>query len=194
MKGKEKCKALKEIRKQIAEQNDIEYVVSECKHQGECKGTCPKCEAEIAYLERELEFKKNLGKAVVIAGIATSVCTGLTACSPIDTIQNIVNPNSKNEDIAGEIDIVELEGDVAMPYEPDDIPGDNETTPIDPEGESNGTDIIIAETVEGLVGSDEDMLLEGELLMPSDTEETSGECDESDEILEGDIAIDPSEQ
>ena len=32
MKGKEKCKALKEIRKQIAENNNIEYVVSECKH------------------------------------------------------------------------------------------------------------------------------------------------------------------
>ena len=56
MKGKEKCKALKEIRKQIAENNNIEYVVSECKHKGECKGTCPKCEAEVRYLEKELDL------------------------------------------------------------------------------------------------------------------------------------------
>ena len=35
MQGKEKCKALKEIRKQIAENNDIKYVVDECKHKGD---------------------------------------------------------------------------------------------------------------------------------------------------------------
>ena len=57
MRGKEKCKALKEIRRQIAEKNDIEFVVSECKHQGDCKGTCPKCEAEVRYLERELALE-----------------------------------------------------------------------------------------------------------------------------------------
>ena len=31
--GKEKCRILKEIRAEIAKQNDIEWVVSECKHQ-----------------------------------------------------------------------------------------------------------------------------------------------------------------
>jgi hypothetical protein len=31
MQGKEKCKALKEIRKKIAEENDIEYVVQKNK-------------------------------------------------------------------------------------------------------------------------------------------------------------------
>ena len=42
--GKEKCRILKEIRAEIAKANDIEWVTSECKHQGNCKGTCPKCE------------------------------------------------------------------------------------------------------------------------------------------------------
>ena len=51
MNGKEKCRALKEIRRQIAEKNDIPYAVSQCTHQGNCKGTCPKCEAELRYLE-----------------------------------------------------------------------------------------------------------------------------------------------
>ena len=41
--GKEKCRILKEIRAEIARQNDIEWVTSECKHKGNCKGTCPKC-------------------------------------------------------------------------------------------------------------------------------------------------------
>ena len=59
--GKEKCKALKQIRKQIADNNDIKYAVEECKHKGNCKGTCPKCEAEVRYLERELEKRINTG-------------------------------------------------------------------------------------------------------------------------------------
>ena len=40
-KGKRTCKILKEIRKQIAQNNDIEFITSECKHQGDCLGTCP---------------------------------------------------------------------------------------------------------------------------------------------------------
>lgn len=70
MQGKEKCKALKEIRKKIAEENDIEYVVQECTYQGECKGTCPKCEEELRQLEEALERRKKIGKAVLISGIA----------------------------------------------------------------------------------------------------------------------------
>ena len=76
MLGKEKCKALKEIRRQIAEQNDIEYVVSECNYQGECKGTCPRCEEELRYLEGELEKRQKIGKAVLIAGISAGVVAG----------------------------------------------------------------------------------------------------------------------
>ena len=55
MNGKSKCKILKDIRRQIAADNDIEFVTSECKYQGECTGTCPKCEAEVRYLEQELD-------------------------------------------------------------------------------------------------------------------------------------------
>ena len=47
--GKRTCKILKEIRRQIAEANDIEYVVEECQYKGDCLGTCPKCEAEVRY-------------------------------------------------------------------------------------------------------------------------------------------------
>lgn len=49
--GKQKCRILKEIRRQIAEANDIELITSECKYRGDCLGTCPKCEAEVHYLD-----------------------------------------------------------------------------------------------------------------------------------------------
>ena len=78
MRGKDKCRALKEIRRQIAENNDIEYVVSECKHKGECKGTCPKCEAEILYLEKELAKRRNMGQKVAVAGIAVGMAASMT--------------------------------------------------------------------------------------------------------------------
>ena len=58
--GKQKCKALREIRKQIAEENEIKYVVSKCTYRGECNGTCPRCEEELRYLEEELEKRRRL--------------------------------------------------------------------------------------------------------------------------------------
>ena len=82
-KGKKRCKILKEIRKQIAENNDIEFITSECKHQGDCLGTCPKCEEEVRYLERELEKRQRMGLAITVAGLAltlTGVAAGAVAC------------------------------------------------------------------------------------------------------------------
>lgn len=80
MNGKSKCKVLKDIRKKIAEANDIAYVTSECKYQGECAGTCPKCEAELRYLEEELTKRKNLGKIVAVAGIAATLVVASAGC------------------------------------------------------------------------------------------------------------------
>ena len=72
-KGKQTCKILKEIRKQIAEENDIKLVIEECTYQGDCRGTCPKCEAEVRYLERELEKRQRMGKAAVVAGLSVGL-------------------------------------------------------------------------------------------------------------------------
>ncbi len=58
MLGRAKCKILKEIRQTIADENDIPYVTRECTYQGDCSGTCPKCESELRYLEQELEILK----------------------------------------------------------------------------------------------------------------------------------------
>lgn len=82
--GKETCKILKEIRQQIALENGIELVISECKHQGECAGTCPKCEDEVRYLENQLLVRKNLGHQISIVGMAASFTAAvlLSSCEP----------------------------------------------------------------------------------------------------------------
>ena len=82
-KGKQTCKILKEIRKQIAAENDIELITSECTHKGDCLGTCPKCEAEVRYLERELEKRQRLGKAAVFAGMTIGTSITAAGCGPL---------------------------------------------------------------------------------------------------------------
>ena len=81
--GKQVCKILKDIRKQIAEENDIEFITSECKHQGDCAGTCPKCEAELKYLESQLARRSASGLPARLAGIAigfAAVAPAFTSC------------------------------------------------------------------------------------------------------------------
>ena len=78
--GKEKCRILKEIRAEIARQNDIEWVTSECKHKGNCKGTCPKCEAEVRELEAALARREALGKKVAVVGVSASIALSVTGC------------------------------------------------------------------------------------------------------------------
>lgn len=80
--GKHTCKILKEIRRQIAEANGIEFVTSECRYKGDCLGTCPKCEAEVRYLEQQLRARSLAGKAVALAGISAA---SLAMLFPIST-------------------------------------------------------------------------------------------------------------
>ncbi len=142
MKGKEKCKALKEIRKQIAEKNDIEFIVSECTHKGDCKGTCPKCEAELRYLEKQLEIRKSLGKAVAVAGISVGTCTMMTACTPLDVVSRLVSDvihpeqdwevQGMAEPLSGDVILQEPineEGALPEPEETTDIAGDMDYIP-----------------------------------------------------------------
>lgn len=94
---------LKEIRRQIAFENEIELVTSECRHKGSCAGTCPKCEAEVAYLESQLEARKRLGKVVKVVGLSLGLATlapvTFTSCHPKD----------------GDLEVEELQGDIKAP-------------------------------------------------------------------------------
>lgn len=83
--GKQICKILKDIRKRIAEENDIEFVTSECQHKGDCAGTCPKCEAEVRYLESQLARRRMSGRHTRIVGVSlglAAVAPALLSCSP----------------------------------------------------------------------------------------------------------------
>lgn len=80
--GKNKCKILKQIRQKIADENDIPYVTRECSYQGECSGTCPKCEQELRYLEQQLARRVKLGKAVVVTALCAGMSLGVTGCDP----------------------------------------------------------------------------------------------------------------
>lgn len=114
--GKKVCASLKQVRKQIADANDIPYEVTECKHQGNCKGTCPKCEAELRYIENQLSLRRAAGLAVSIVGLSLGVATTFASCSaqqptqPSEPIQP-VSP-SMLEETEGEII---LDGDVCAP-------------------------------------------------------------------------------
>lgn len=78
--GKSICNVLKTIRKQIAKANEIKYEPRECHHKGECRGTCPACEAEVRYIEQQLDIRKQLGKAVALMGISAGL-SALTSCN-----------------------------------------------------------------------------------------------------------------
>lgn len=87
--GKYICKELKEIRRNIASENGIELDIPECTYTGECEGTCPRCEAELQYLERELTLRTAMGKAAVVAGLALGISGGtLTAAAQDVTLDS----------------------------------------------------------------------------------------------------------
>ena len=77
--GKRICNTLKEVRMQVAKANDINYAPTACHHEGDCVGTCPKCEAEVRWLEQQLQLRRQLGKAVAVVGVSVGLAA-LTAC------------------------------------------------------------------------------------------------------------------
>lgn len=83
--GKNICNQLKEVRKRIAEENDIPLEIEECSYKGECRGTCPRCEAEVRYLENALADRLRLGKVATVAGIALGLATTTAQAQSLQT-------------------------------------------------------------------------------------------------------------
>ncbi len=117
MLGKQKCRILKEIRQKIADENDIPYVTRECSFQGECKGTCPRCESELKYLERQLALRASLKKSVTVAALCAGMA-GLSfaasGCSGPKEVETIVG----QDDLSGAAppEEIELSGEVDSSY------------------------------------------------------------------------------
>lgn len=93
--GKTICSVLKTIRKHVADANEIKYEPRECNHQGECRGTCSACEAEVRYIEQQLDIRRQLGKAVAVVGISAGL-SALTGCSNrAKMVDNVSEEESK---------------------------------------------------------------------------------------------------
>lgn len=160
MKGKDKCKILKQIRSDIANANDIPLEIPECTHKGDCKGTCPRCEAEVKYLERQLADRRKRGFKIAVAGISAGlVALNAASCDIIDEISSRVGGNTLQGDmivehsdgimpppdtteLGGEV-VDELEGNVT---EVETLEGD--VAVIEPQGDI-AYDIIPDELIQG---------------------------------------------
>ena len=154
--GKQTCKILKEIRKQIAAENDIKLVIEECTYQGDCLGTCPKCEAEVRYLERELEKRQRLGKAAIFAGMTLGTAITAASCGPLISPPNGMMENSRDTIVATDTimndsaeEPVLLEGDVLAP-EPDTMKAEKKkATCKNEEPLAIPGDVVVFEEIEG---------------------------------------------
>ena len=116
-KGKSTCKLLKDIRQQIADANGISYQPKECHHKGDCAGTCPACEEEIRYLERELKARKGNGFGMKVAGIAAGICA--TVMPLTAAAQGVKSDSTANRPVntakKGDVKVVDLSDGCASP-------------------------------------------------------------------------------
>ena len=153
--GKQTCKILKEIRRQIAEANGIEFVTSECRYKGDCLGTCPKCEAEVRYLEQQLRSRSIAGKAVAIAGISTAMIL-MSGCSGTSTNQSSDTLEGEPMELVDSMDWAE--GEVVADYDESEVDkkpqfpgGDEAMRRFFDECYSKEKDIIIGSVTVGYV-------------------------------------------
>lgn len=187
--GKKVCATLKQVRKQIADANGIPYEVTECQHQGNCKGTCPKCESELRYIENQLSLRRAAGMAVSIVGLSLGVAATFASCSapqpagpsqPSESVQPI--PPSIQEEYEGEII---LDGDVCAPEsEPVQDPNPLDQCIIEDNFEllAGGEDVEI----DGMVTKEDYGPIEGE---ENDSEACFTVVEEEPEFLGGTEAL-----
>ncbi len=176
MNGKQKCKILKNIRKDIAKANGIPLEIPECTHKGDCLGTCPRCEAEVRFLERGLEARRKRGLKIALAGISAGlIAVNTTSCDTIDNLGNLIK--------GGE----QLDGDMAIEsYVTEGSIAFSDTTAEDTEREISKPGELEPETTE-------ELLIKG--ILPAVTDivtDIAGEVTE-EYFLEGDIAFIPDD-
>ena len=96
--GKKICGELKKIRRRIADENGIKLDIPECTYEGDCRGTCPRCEWEVKYLEKTLFERLKLGKIATISGLALglSACGGGGVGPDIQLVDELPNKDTQN--------------------------------------------------------------------------------------------------
>lgn len=92
-------------------------MTKECTYQGDCKGTCPKCEAELRYLEEQLACRQKLGKRIAVAAVATTLLAGAGVTYAYNNVYNkiqqvVIKPDPSVITAGYVIPAEELEGEV----------------------------------------------------------------------------------
>ena len=126
MNGKNVCAYLKSVRQKVAEANGIDMEFPPCHFEGDCAGTCPRCEAEVVQLERELSKRQHLSKRMAILGIAAGL-TFAALPATAQTDDTTVPPPASDLSI----DEFYIEGELPdleeyAPYERAQFPGGQE--------------------------------------------------------------------
>lgn len=105
-KGKKLCNYLRDVRKEIADANEIDYNPTPCTHEGDCMGTCPKCEAEVRHIENGLRLRRLAGKAITIVGLSVAMasCSGCND-GTTDTAGMVEDPDSIEMQVMGDVDM-----------------------------------------------------------------------------------------
>ena len=88
--GRAICKTLKELRKRIADANGIPFEIEECTYQNSCKGTCPKCDSELKYLQEAIDERKRQGYPVILTEL-------MSEAELLDNISSQQNQNTEND-------------------------------------------------------------------------------------------------
>lgn len=100
--GKRICNTLKELRKRIADANDIPFELEECSYDGICSGTCPKCEDELNYLKNALSEREKKGLSIKLEGLmceeelhSTVSSSKLSPLKDTALLRTLIHGNSK---------------------------------------------------------------------------------------------------
>lgn len=157
---KEKCKALKKIRKSIADSLNIDLHQTECTFQGKCSGTCPKCRQEEDILNKAL-----LARTAAVAG-AVVLTASLTACDggkPVE-LEGEATLASTEICVDGELEDynVDESSDESTDESSEESSGESADESSE-EGSDESTDANVPES-----GSDEIVELEGDVVLEQD--------------------------
>lgn len=69
MSNNAKCHLINQMRLKVAQNNGIDFKVSECTTEGDCPEDCEKMALELEYLEGELERIQNEGLKINLKGV-----------------------------------------------------------------------------------------------------------------------------
>lgn len=90
------------MRRSIAVENGIALEMPECTYQGPCRGTCPRCESELRYLENALAERLRMGRTAKVAGIVLALASTAAAGAQSTGVATVKGNETPEPVCAGE--------------------------------------------------------------------------------------------